>query len=70
MNEFDIIKQYFDSQKEKRADVLCGIGDDAAIVKPKADEALVITTDTLVADVHFFHSSSPYPILIYTLDIL
>ena len=69
MNEFDIIKQYFDSQKEKRADVLCGIGDDAAIVKPKADEALVITTDTLVADVHFFHSSSPYDIAYKSLAV-
>ncbi len=34
-------------------DVVLGIGDDAAIVRPRPGEDLVVTTDALVEDVHF-----------------
>jgi len=36
------------------AQLLLGIGDDAAIVQPAAGEQLVISTDTMNAGVHFF----------------
>lgn len=52
MNEFDIIKKYFSIQPN-RPEVRCGIGDDAAIVTVPEHKELVMTTDTLVADVHF-----------------
>lgn len=62
MSEFDIITRYFTAQTTQRADVLTGIGDDAAIVKPLAGHELAITTDTLVAGVHFPESTLPYDI--------
>ena len=36
-----------------RADLLLGIGDDAAIWRPAPDEDIVITTDSLIERVHF-----------------
>lgn len=53
MNEFDIIAQFFAKQIVTRPDVILGIGDDCAIVEVPADQQLAITTDTLVAGVHF-----------------
>lgn len=37
----------------KRSDVVLGIGDDAAILRVAAGQELVVSTDTLVAGVHF-----------------
>ena len=48
-NEFELIDNYFAAQNLQRADVNCGIGDDAAIVTPPSQQQIVITTDTLVA---------------------
>lgn len=52
-SEFDIIARYFTDQSSSRADIILGIGDDAAIVAPPADQQLAIAIDTLVAGVHF-----------------
>lgn len=38
--------------------VVLGIGDDCAILQPRSDEELVISTDTLVAGVHFPEQSA------------
>lgn len=62
MHEFAIIKHYFAEQAKHRSDVVCGIGDDAAIVKLPPDKELAITTDTLVAGVHFPETTLPYDI--------
>jgi len=62
MSEFDIITRYFSTQSTHRPDVLTGIGDDAAIVKPLAGYELAITTDTLVKGIHFPESTLPYDI--------
>lgn len=43
-------------RRARRADrpwVRVGIGDDAAVVRPRSGEDLVVTADTLVEDVHF-----------------
>jgi len=53
LNEFDIIREYFTAQPVTRPDVLRGIGDDAALLNVPADHELVVTTDLLVAGVHF-----------------
>lgn len=58
MSEFNIIKTYFTTQTEHRADVRIGTGDDAAIVLPPPGHELAITTDTLIAGVHFPESTS------------
>jgi len=56
-NEFDIIQKYF-TRFPLREDVSLGIGDDAAIVIPPADQQLVVTVDTLISGVHFPESAS------------
>ena len=62
MTEFDIIKKFFATQLEHRADVILGIGDDAALLQVPRDQALVVTTDTLIVDVHFPAATVPYDI--------
>lgn len=57
MTEFDLIKHYFATQINHRADVIHGIGDDAAIVRVPAGYELAITTDTLVSGVHFLDTT-------------
>jgi len=59
LNEFDIIRHYFARQGLARADVSLGIGDDAALLLPPPDQHLVVTTDTLVAGVHFPWDADP-----------
>lgn len=45
-----------------RADVLLGIGDDAALLQPRAGEHLVVTADTLNSGVHFPAETAPFDI--------
>jgi thiamine-monophosphate kinase len=59
LNEFSLIKKYFGSQNHSRADVLLGLGDDAALLQVPAGHTLVLTTDTLVEGIHFpLHTSA------------
>jgi len=53
MSEFNLIERYFANATANRADVLLGIGDDAAVLQPADGQQLVVATDTLVAGVHF-----------------
>jgi thiamine-monophosphate kinase len=53
VNEFEIIREYFVRQPVTRPDVVLGIGDDAALLAVPADQELVVSTDMLVAGVHF-----------------
>ncbi|SRR5579883_997960 len=62
MTEFELIEHYFAKQIEHRSDVIHGIGDDAAIVKIPPGAELAVTTDTLIAGVHFPEATSPYDI--------
>lgn len=58
MAEFDLIKR-IRLRVSPRADVLLGIGDDAAIVQVPADRQLAICADTLNAGVHFPLATAP-----------
>ncbi|MDC1255939.1 thiamine-phosphate kinase [bacterium] len=58
MKEFELIKKYFTEQAVNRKDVHLGIGDDCAIVTPSERQNIAVTTDTLVAGVHFPHTTS------------
>jgi thiamine-monophosphate kinase len=51
--EFDLIQRFFTEQSVRRSDVVLGIGDDAALLSPPAGSSLVVSTDTLIAGVHF-----------------
>jgi len=53
MKEFDIIKRFFTEQVVKRKDVVLGIGDDCALIQTSERNNIAVTTDTLVAGVHF-----------------
>ena len=59
MSEFELIGEIAQRIKP-RADVLLGIGDDCAIVAPPKGKRLALSTDTLVAGVHFFANTEPY----------
>lgn len=62
MNEFDLIKRYFQSGglTPPMADgVELGIGDDCALLYPSVDRLLAVSMDTLVADVHFPAQGDP-----------
>lgn len=62
MDEFEIIRRYFSGLTKARADVSLGIGDDAALLQPLPGHELVVTTDSLVVDHHFFWDAAPYDI--------
>jgi thiamine-monophosphate kinase len=53
MDEFELIRRHFQSLTTLPADVVLGVGDDAAVLKPAPGEELVVTSDTLVAGRHF-----------------
>jgi len=53
ISEFDIIERYFKFGSAQRPDVVLGVGDDAALLAVPPGWQLAVTTDTLVADVHF-----------------
>lgn len=55
MGEFELIRRYFAAAPcaQGGAGVVLGIGDDCALLALPAGEQLVVSTDTLVAGVHF-----------------
>lgn len=59
MNEFDLIRRYFQSSTQDRDDVVLGIGDDGAILSVPDGHQLVVSTDTLVAGTHFLTTMPP-----------
>ena len=62
MGEFELIRRYFAAAACARAggEVALGIGDDCALLVLPAGEQLAISTDTLVAGVHFPDPCDPY----------
>jgi thiamine-monophosphate kinase len=57
--EFDLIERIRERCAWNRADVVLGIGDDAAVLDMPAGRQLVTCTDTLVAGVHFPVAAAP-----------
>ena len=41
MKEFELIEKYFATAKQQRNDVILGVGDDCAILRPPQDHDLV-----------------------------
>jgi len=52
-SEFQLINKFFAKQNQNRDDVIIGIGDDCAILRPKPNELLAVSIDTSVEGVHF-----------------
>ncbi len=61
MDEFSLIQQFFSSAAIDK-NVILGVGDDAAIIKPVEGEELLITSDTLISGVHFPVDTDPFAI--------
>jgi len=62
MGEFDLIRQIqaiFGEDVTFAKPAILGIGDDAALLEPSPGHHLVVTTDTLVAGVHFSEDTDP-----------
>ncbi len=62
MDEFALIDRFFQSIPCDRQDVIFGIGDDAACLQVPAGQQLLVSSDTLVADVHFCPTWDAYDI--------
>ncbi len=60
MGEFDLIDLIRARCALQRADVRLGIGDDAALLAPPSGHELAVSTDTLVAGVHFPFATSAH----------
>ncbi len=56
--EFELIARYF-SSTAAAGGVLLGVGDDCALLAADPAMELAVSTDTLVADVHFFSGTDP-----------
>jgi len=59
ISEFDLIREFCQGATRVRADVLLGIGDDAALLRCSPGRELVMTLDTLVAGRHFLPDADP-----------
>jgi len=59
LSEFQLIAKYFTRQPMRRADVVLGIGDDAALLRVPAGQYLAVSIDTLVEGVHFLPDIAP-----------
>lgn len=56
LSEFELIQRHF---TRSAPDAVLGVGDDCALLQPSAGMQLAVSTDTLVADVHFFADVDP-----------
>ncbi len=56
ISEFDLIRRYF-SRPTFHTDL--GVGDDAALFRARSGMQLVVSTDTLIAEVHFLSGTDP-----------
>lgn len=57
--EFQLIQRHFAALTAPHADLLLGIGDDAALLRGDVDQAWVWSMDTLVEGVHFAAGADP-----------
>ena len=59
LGEFDFIRHYLTAEQPADSELLLGIGDDAAIVRPRPGHDLCFISDMLLAGRHFFPDVSP-----------
>jgi thiamine-monophosphate kinase len=62
MGEFALIEEIRRRCSVPRADVLLGIGDDAALLLPRGGNELAVSMDTLVSGMHFPHATDAFDI--------
>ncbi|MGR9105593.1 MAG: thiamine-phosphate kinase [Gammaproteobacteria bacterium] len=59
LSEFALIDRYFRNVGADREATVCGIGDDCAVLHPPRDRLLLVTSDTLVENIHFSRGADP-----------
>lgn len=64
LGEFALIERFFKTHSEamlkfNKTSIALGIGDDCALLAPKLDEDIAITSDMLVEGSHFFAGANP-----------
>ena len=57
--EFDLIHRYFAPLADNYPNAF-NLTDDAALISPPQNRNIVVTTDAMVAGVHFFEQDPPY----------
>ncbi len=62
MDEFALIESFFKSRQKARPDVVIGMGDDAACLQIPNQKQLLVSSDTLIANVHFHADWDAYAI--------
>ncbi len=58
IGEFELIQRFF-NRPPLRFDIVEGIGDDCALLRPQSGKCLAMTMDTLVEGVHFLRGTNP-----------
>lgn len=59
LGEFDLIRRFFTRQTVRHVETTLGVGDDCALLRCPEGAELAVTTDTLVAGVHFLPEVDP-----------
>lgn len=51
--EFELIAKLTEGVPRETEDILCGIGDDCAVIRGRGNECILVTTDSLIEGIHF-----------------
>lgn len=65
LSEFDLINKFSPKFSSALPDGVLGIGDDCAVLPYSGETMLLITTDTLIDEVHFLSQKMPYHDIAY-----
>ncbi|MDX1655080.1 MAG: thiamine-phosphate kinase [Candidatus Competibacteraceae bacterium] len=58
LNEFQLIERFF-QRTPRRRDVVLGVGDDCALLRPPPGQVLAVSVDLLVSGTHFLADTEP-----------
>ena len=59
IGEFNLIERFFSRDLANSADIVAGVGDDCAVIEVPSGKQLLISTDTLLEDIHFPANTEP-----------